>query len=433
MPRHTKGPRLYLRRGREDRRTAAVWVIRDGSNEISTGYGAERVGDAEQALADYINTKWSGGTDPASEAQRRSDPAGVFVAEVIAYYAKHRAPKVADPGSAKARLAALLAFFGESMLSDVKRSTCEAYVAHRITQPVKTFTRTAPRLVSTEGARRELEDLSAAIGFWSDEFHLNHRPKVVLPQKPESPREALARSEAAALLLAAMGWKKTELFGPWRAGETPGSRWRRQSSWVVRNRLHLRRFVLIGLYTGTRPGVIPKVLWHESPTQAWVDMEAGTIFRRGKAEKDHRTKRRPLVRAPDRLLAHLRRWRRMDAREQERRQKAYLEQCARTGAEVRQLPVISTVLHHGGRPIAGRIRTGFEGIVRDAGLPPTVTPHWLRHTCATWLMEAEDDVPLWDAAAYTGMTVQTLEKCYGHHRPSHQRKARNALGGRKTG
>ncbi|HMP62782.1 MAG TPA: hypothetical protein PKA17_06825 [Phenylobacterium sp.] len=30
-----------------------------------------------------------------------------------------------------------------------------------------------------------------------------------------------------------------------------------------------------------------------------------------------------------------------------------------------------------------------------------MTPHWLRHTCATWL--TENDCPLWDAASFTGI------------------------------
>jgi len=74
------------------------------------------------------------------------------------------------------------------------------------------------------------------------------------------------------------------------------------------------------------------------------------------------------------------------------------------------------------------LRTGFEGIARDAGLDPaTLTPHWMRHTCATWLME--NDVPVWEAAGYLGMTTEMLESNYGHHRPSHQMKSRAALGG----
>lgn len=94
------------------------------------------------------------------------------------------------------------------------------------------------------------------------------------------------------------------------------------------------------------------------------------------------------------------------------------------------LAPVETVLHHGGRSLNGRIRTGYEGIVADAALPKGVTPHWQRHTCATWLMEA--DVPLSRAAQYLGMTVRTLEKHYGHHRPDHQSDVVRALarGGR---
>lgn len=247
--------------------------------------------------------------------------------------------------------------------------------------------------------------MSAAIGYWAAEHPLDRRPKVTLPEKPESPRDALTRDQAAALLKAAMGW---------RLGAD--GKWRRLPPSSRANRAHVRRFILIGLYTGTRPGVIPKLLWHESPSQAWVDLDKRTIYRRGKAEKDHRTKRRPLVRMPDRLVAHMKRWHAADARRQ-----------VEAGEGEAPKPLTS-VLHHGGVPITGRIRKSFLGCVRDAGLPEEITPHWMRHTCATWLMEA--GVPVWDAAAYTGMTTQTLEKCYGHHRSDHQSSARRALGGR---
>jgi integrase len=40
-----------------------------------------------------------------------------------------------------------------------------------------------------------------------------------------------------------------------------------------------------------------------------------------------------------------------------------------------------------------------------------VTPHILRHTCTTWLMQK--GVNLWDAAGFLGMTVQQLEQGYG--------------------
>jgi len=74
----------------------------------------------------------------------------------------------------------------------------------------------------------------------------------------------------------------------------------------------------------------------------------------------------------------------------------------------------NTVLRQDANAIAGRIRRGFYAIVADAGPEGAMTWHRLRHTCATWLMEA--GVPVSDAAAFTGMTPSRLERHYGHHR-----------------
>ena len=399
MPRHAKGARLYLRNPRTDRSADAVWVIRDGAHERSTGCGPAQLKEAERKLADYIATKYV----PAPVST--GDPAEVLIADVLTLYSRERAPALSDPVSVSGWIDHLLDFWGERTCADVKRSTCLAYVSARTSQPRRAAKTDEARavLVAPQTARRELETLSAAIGWWDREQPFTRRPMVTLPEKPESPRDALTRSQAAALLLAAMGWRRQA-----------DGRWRRLSVSARANRAHVRRFILMGLYTGTRPGVMPKLLWHESPTSAWVDLDAGIIYRRGKAEKDHRTKRRPMVRLPGRLLAHLRRWRAAD-------EAASLD---------REAPLVS-VLHHGGEPIDGRIRRAFAACVRDAGLPPEVTPHWMRHTAATWLVEA--DCPPWDAAGYLGMTTATLEKCYGHHRPTHQARARGALAGRNNG
>jgi integrase len=40
-----------------------------------------------------------------------------------------------------------------------------------------------------------------------------------------------------------------------------------------------------------------------------------------------------------------------------------------------------------GEPVTS-ISKGFRAVVKDAGLGPDVTPHVLRHTAATWLMQA---------------------------------------------
>jgi integrase len=51
--------------------------------------------------------------------------------------------------------------------------------------------------------------------------------------------------------------------------------------------------------------------------------------------------------------------------------------------------------------------------VEKAGLDGYVSPHTLRHTAATWLMQSA--APLWDAAGFLEMSEQILREVYGHH------------------
>jgi site-specific recombinase XerD len=142
------------------------------------------------------------------------------------------------------------------------------------------------------------------------------------------------------------------------------------------------------------------------------------IWRRGKLEREHRTKRRPMVKIPHRLLAHMRRWKAADEK----------LMAARAAADP-PLKTTNATIHHGARPLACRIRRGYEACVRDSGLPAEITPHWQRHTVATWLMENGADP--WEASGFLGMTVTTLIDNYGHHRPDHQVVALKAIGQRR--
>ena len=402
MSRPAKGPRLYLRNSRVKaggQRLAPIYFIRDGAQEFGTGCGPERLPDAEKALADYIAAKHA---VPVVPADRRRDPSQVLISEVLTLYAVERAPELDSDGVTVAGfITKLLEFWGDKSLDDVRRSNCRAYAAWRTAQTVKIGGRPSTRKVSSQTARRELEILSSATGYWNGEDKLIARPEVWLPAKPESPRDALTRSQAAALLLAAMGWRKQ-----------PDGRWKRLQGSSRANRAHLRRFILIALYTGSRSAVITSLLWRESATNAWVDLERGMIYRRGKAERDRANKRRPVVKLPPRLLAHLRRWRRLDAAQEQRATERGLN------------TPLNMVVHHGGEPVA-KVKKGFAGCVKDAGLPAGVTAHWLRHTAATLLMEAGVDI--WLASSYLGMSALTLEKHYAHHRPDFQDQARRGL------
>jgi integrase len=68
---------------------------------------------------------------------------------------------------------------------------------------------------------------------------------------------------------------------------------------------------------------------------------------------------------------------------------------------------------------------GIRTVVKDAGLGADVTHHVLRHTAATWLMQAGTD--RWEAAGFLGMSVETLMGRYGHHHPDYLSEARGAF------
>lgn len=58
--------------------------------------------------------------------------------------------------------------------------------------------------------------------------------------------------------------------------------------------------------------------------------------------------------------------------------------------------------------------------IKAAGLPG-VTPHTLRHTRATWLLQ--NGIPIWEAAGHLGMSPETITRTYGHHHPDWQKAA----------
>ena len=48
-----------------------------------------------------------------------------------------------------------------------------------------------------------------------------------------------------------------------------------------------------------------------------------------------------------------------------------------------------------------------------AGLGPDVTPHVLRHTCATMLLQR--GVSVYDVAGVLGASEDVIRRTYGHH------------------
>ena len=275
-------------------------------------------------------------------------------------YAREHAATKASAQLIGYHLKALGPFWGGKLLSDVGAKACRDYVKHRADR------------VKPATARRELETLNAAIRYCARE-HKTPLALLSFPERGEARDRWLTRSEAARLLLAA-----------WRAG----------------NR-HLARFILIGLYSGTRHDAILRLQWHANTAGGWFDIDHGVMHRAGVGQRQtKRLKRQPSVRIQRRLIPHLERWRRLD------------------GVEARH------VVHWHGEAIA-KERRAWHRAVAYAGLGADVTPHTLRHTCATWMMQRR--VPRWEVAGYLGMSEKMLDTVYGHHSPDHQLAAATAF------
>jgi len=348
-----KGARLWLRPERTENGKVrqAVYLIRDGSIQRSTGFGVTQIEEATEALGRYIAESYN-----PSRVNNRS-PSEIEINDILMIYVRDIAPKHARPHETAMRVEALSRFFGGKRLSYVTGATCRAYVASRST---------------AAAARRELEDFRAAIRYHRREGFCSEIVEVSLPERSQPRQRWLTRSEAARLLFSA---------------------WRRSP--------HVARFILVGLYTGTRAGAICGASLRHVSGRGFIDLERGIFYRRAAGARETK-KRQPPVPIPPKLLAHMRRW-------------ARLGMCH------------AAVVEWKGKPV-GRISKAFRMAARAAGLQG-VSPHTLRHTAATWM--AENGVETRDGAAYLGMTEEMFEQRYGHVGPRAHERAVKAIGGRK--
>lgn len=361
MPQKAKGIRLWLRPGSEKEKPS--WVIRDGKKQIRTGRGPRDREEAESQLADYLTEKYR----PTRERGR--DPAQISIADVMSIYASDRSATIMRPRELGQRVDAILDFFGTKTLADINGALCRAYARQRGSDAM---------------ARRELEDLRAAINHHRKEGLCNAVVEIVLPPKAQSRERWLTRAEAARMIWAA--WRYREVQKGVRT--------------VRASRQHVARFMLVGLYTGTRSSAICGAALRSAIWRGRVDLDAGLFYRRALGASETK-KRQPTIRIPDRLLAHMRRW-------------------ARKGISK------TAVIEFEGKPVRS-VRKAFGRAAEDAGLHD-VSPHVLRHTAVTWAMQGGAD--LYDAADFFGMTVEMLERTYGHHHPNQHKGVGDALTGR---
>lgn len=324
MPRRSLGPRLYLDRARDQ------WVIRDGARFVRTGCSRHENQRADLTLAAYIAQKY--------EPKASRSP---LIEEMLLAYARDVVPNLATKRNKAYNIKSLKSWWSGKKLSDITARECRAYAATK----------------TPSAAGADLKVLQAAVRHWHEEYGpLPSIPKVWRPKENPARERWLTKNEAARLLRAARPWP------------------------------YLARMILIGLHTGSRPGVSKALQWD------WIDFDRGIMRRRAPGTSDRGNKRSPPVKLGRKILLHLRRWH-------------------------RTANGIKWVVNFNGRQI-GDPHASWKWAVTAAQLPGTVTPHTLRHTRATWLMQAGVDP--WEAAGHLGMSLRVLESVYGHHHPNWQ-------------
>jgi len=384
MPRPAKGPRLYLVPPRRDASghitRAARWVIRDGPRMHPTGCAADDVAGAHQALADHLRAAHR-------PARTERGLAAIKVADVLSIYTADIVAPHPDVKRIARRIARLNAWWGNRSLAEVTGASCRAYVTSR---------------GSPGGARRDLQDLSAAIGHHHREGYHREVVKVALPKKGDARERWLSRSEVARLVWTA--WRAREGDRPSdKAGE--GDARKTGNTTLGRHTMrHLARFILLAYSTASRPGAVLTASWHAAAGRSYLDLDAGVFYRLREGGRET-NKRQPPVRLPRSILAHLRRWRRM----------------AGTDAS-------GFVVEWRGQPVA-RVKVGFANAVDLAKLGEGVSPHTLRHSAVTHLMQ--QGVPAWEVAGFAGMGEAVLRRHYAHHHPDHMGEAVAAMSGRR--
>jgi hypothetical protein len=69
----------------------------------------------------------------------------------------------------------------------------------------------------------------------------------------------------------------------------------------------------------------------------------------------------------------------------------------------------NSVVEFNGKPVAS-VKKGFKTAVGLARLPGRVTPHTLRHTAATWLMQR--GVPIWEPRRVSQKHARRSDFCH---------------------
>lgn len=310
-----------------------TWTVGRRSVRRSTRTGDR--GEAERVRAAFVL-----GLDRPAEL----DPAELKVETALDSYYERHARHLPSAIQAAIAIRSLKTFYGDAAVSLVNARSNERYIESCRREGLSPAT-----------INQRLTRLRAALRLAVKSGDLKSAPHV--PSLAESAPRAdyLERGQIATLL------------------------------WAARRRPHVALFIRLAIYTGARASAILQLTWDR------VDLRTGTVdFRLPGAL--HARKRRAITAVPGRLLASLRRWRKV----------------AQTGH----------VIERDGRALKS-IKRAFKLTAAESGLP-WATPHVLKHTAATMALRVASP---WVVSGMTATSIRTLQRVYGKHMIGDLKKA----------
>ncbi|MFN3319397.1 MAG: hypothetical protein ACK43M_11665 [Allorhizobium sp.] len=372
----------------------------------------DHVAKKDAALAQYIMEKQAG----SRQRLKNQETSSTLVADVITKYIdvrinnptlyNYKAPP-ARVEELQDRLYILNEFFGATPLSDLSYEKVAGFVAfldertyqrklkiaaakyeklklrRSWTPENDTGPEEVKKVSNPKAAIRYIDDLNAAIAVAHKHNMVKNPIKVPSPADYERREFVLTRSQVAALIHAARRKRGLAFIDnkPVREAQI----------WM-----HLARFILIAIYSGSRKDKVFRVGYKRVPNGPWVDLRAdGAILHRlGSKDTKYLTKVANTIPLPDRLAAHLRRWQKMGLR----------YPCQDLEGKC-------------GDP-SGALENLFNEVL---GEDNEAVVHTFRHTAATWLV-ASSKLPLSAIAVYLGMSIETLVRRYAKVRDEELKK-----------
>lgn len=397
MARRREPPRIELQAERKHRNGSvekAVWVIKhydEGKGRqavISTGFGVTESAEAQKYFAKWFVEKTS--DEPVPVSTLAGD---VPVATVLEYFIDERInikvgssqTKLARPHEVLAYIVDLIEWWGTKTVSEVTRQSCQKFVEHCSTP---------------NAARNRLEYLRRSINLALEDGIITTAPKVHLPKKPKARQDSFERTDIAKIMRFCLK-RGTYTFGEKRStstGKAGTTKPTKRRPWR-----HLMPYILMATYTGTRSHRMFTASFVREPGRPWIDLKRGVYHRAAPKEDVATNKTAPTCRIPKKLLRHMRRWYKLG----------------------RRYPI-----EYNGKPIMSS--KGLGKIIRELFPDKDLVPHSFRHTAATWLMQ-RSELSVHDISGFLGMSLEMLDRVYGHHRTSHQIAIDNAISGSDFG